>query len=118
MIKAQFSNSLHSSPEGESMLNEALRLIRVFHDVSQKDMAGRLQIAPSYLSEIEKGKKEPTLLLLKRYSEEFNIPMSSILFFSEHMEDGVAAGRLRTAISGKVLKLLDFIAARSGRDAA
>jgi transcriptional regulator with XRE-family HTH domain len=81
-------------------------------------MAARLQIAPSYLSEIEKGKKEPTLSILKKYSEEFAIPMSSILFFSEHMEDGVAAGRLRTAISGKVLKLLDFIAARSGRDAA
>ena len=100
------------------MLNQALRLIRIFHDVSQKDMAGRLQIAPSYLSEIEGGKNEPTLLLLKRYSEEFNIPMSSILFFSEHMEDGVAAGRVRTAISGKVLKLLDFIATRSGRDVA
>jgi len=100
------------------MLNDALRLIRVFHDVSQKDMAARLQIAPSYLSEIEKGKKEPTLSILKKYSEEFAIPMSSILFFSEHMADGVAAGRLRTAISGKVLKLLDFIAARSGRDAA
>jgi len=100
------------------MLNDALRLIRVFHDVSQKDMAARLQIAPSYLSEIEKGKKETTLSILKKYSEEFAIPMSSILFFSEHMEDGVAAGRLRTAISGKVLKLLDFIAARSGRDAA
>ena len=117
MIKAQFSNSLHSNPEGVRMLNEALRLIRVFHDVSQKDMAGKLQIAPSYLSEIEKGKKEATLLLLKRYSEEFSIPMSSILFFSEHMEDGVAAGRLRVAVSGKVLRLLDFIAARSGRDA-
>ena len=100
------------------MLNKALRLIRVFHDLSQKDVAAKLQIAPSYLSEIEAGKKEPTLLLLKRYSEEFQIPMSSILFFAEHMDDGVAASRLKTAVSGKVLKLLDFIAARSGRDAA
>ena len=100
------------------MLNEALRLIRVFHDVSQKDMAARLRIVPSYLSEIEKGKKEPTLILLKRYSEEFSIPMSSILFFSEHMKDGVASSRLRTAVTGKVVKLLDFIAARSGHDAA
>jgi transcriptional regulator with XRE-family HTH domain len=100
------------------MLNQALRLIRVFHDVSQKDMATRLQIAPSYLSEIEAGKKEPTLQLLRGYSKEFKIPMSSILFFSEHMQDGSAAPRLKTAVSGKVLALLQFIAERAGRDAA
>lgn len=101
------------------MLNEALRLIRVFHDVSQKDMAARLQIGAPYLSEIEAGKKEPTLQLLRKYAEEFKMPLSSILFFSEHMDDGAAAAsRLRTNISGKVLTLLKFIAERSGRDAA
>lgn len=100
------------------MLNQALRMIRVFHDVSQKDLAKRLEIAQSYLSEIESGKKEPTLTLLQKYSEEFKIPMSSILFFSEHMEDGKAANKLRASISNKVLSLLEFIAARSGRDAA
>jgi transcriptional regulator with XRE-family HTH domain len=100
------------------MLNQALRLIRIYHDVSQKDMATRLQISAPYLSEIEAGKKEPTLMLLRKYSEEFNIPMSSIMFFSEHMEDGEAASRLKTSVSGKVLALLKFIAARSGRDAA
>ena len=100
------------------MLNEALRLIRIFHDVSQKDMAARLQIVPSYLSEIENGKKEPTLVLLHKYSKEFNIPMSSILFFAEHMENGAPASRLRASVSAKVVALLKFIAARSGRDAA
>jgi transcriptional regulator with XRE-family HTH domain len=100
------------------MLNEALRLIRVFHDVSQKDMAKRLQIVPSYLSEIEAGKKEPTLALLRRYSEEFKIPMSSIMFFAEHMDSPTAANRLKTMVSSKVLALLKYIAERSGRDAA
>lgn len=100
------------------MLNEALRLIRVFHDVSQKDMAARLHIGAPYLSEIEAGKKEPTLQLLRKYAEEFRMPLSSILFFSEHMEDGASASRLRTNISGKVLALLKFIAERSGRDVA
>ena len=100
------------------MLHEALRLIRVFHDVSQKDMATRLQIVPSYLSEIEAGKKEPTLALLRKYSTEFKIPMSSVMFFAEHMEGGTAASRLKIAVSGKVLALLKFIVERAGRDAA
>lgn len=100
------------------MLNEALRMIRVFHDLKQKEMAQRLDVSASYLSEIEKGAKEPTLALLRRYAEEFNLPMSSILFFSEHMGDGAAADRVRTSVSSKVLTLLKFIAQRSGRDAA
>jgi transcriptional regulator with XRE-family HTH domain len=100
------------------MLNEALRLIRVYHDVSQRDLAARLQIVPSYLSEIEAGKKEPTMPLLRRYAVEFKMPLSSILFFAEHMEDGTPVSRLKTAVSGKVLALLKFIAERSGRDAA
>ena len=118
MVKAQFSNLLNSGLNRWTMLNEALRLIRIFHDITQRDMAARLQIVPSYLSEIEGGKKEPTMQLLRRYSDEFKIPMSSILFFAEHIEDGKAATKIKTTVSGKVLSLLKFIAARSGRDAA
>lgn len=100
------------------MLNQALRLIRVYHDVAQKDLAATLDIAPSYLSEIESGKKEPTLALLRKYAGHFGIPLSSILFFSERMEDGKPARRAKLAVSGKILLLLNFIAERSGRDAA
>ena len=93
-------------------------MIRVFHDVSQKALATRLQIAPSHLSEIEAGKKPPSLDLLNRYAIEFNIPVSSIMFFSEKMESGSRADRFRLNISEKVLTLLKFIAARSGKEAA
>ena len=99
------------------MINEALRLIRIFHDVPQKELAVRLGIAPSYLSEIESGKKQPTLQILERYATEFRMPLSSILFFSEHMDEG-KADRIRLNVSEKVLALLRFIAARSRRDAA
>jgi transcriptional regulator with XRE-family HTH domain len=116
MVKARVSKHLNSCLVG-NMLNEALRLIRIFHDITQRDLAARLKIVPSYLCEIEAGKKEPTMPLLRKYSEEFKIPMSSILFFAEHMGDGQAIDRLRAAVSGKVLALLKFIAARSRRDA-
>ncbi len=96
------------------MLHQALRLIRVFHDMPQRKLADRLAIAPSYLSEIETGKKEPTLRILEGYAAEFRMPISSILFFSERLQDGTPAERARIAISRKVLTLLDFIAARSG----
>lgn len=99
------------------MINDALRIIRVFHDLSQKDLAQRLQISPSHLSEVESGKKRPTLDLLDRYASEFKIPVSSILFFSEEMGNSSRANRVRVGISEKVLTLLKFIAARAGKGA-
>lgn len=100
------------------MLNEALRLMRVFHDMSLTEAASRLGVAKSYVSEIEHGKKAPTLQLIEKYAEVFDIPASSILFFSEHLRDGSAKERTRLAVSKKVLAILDFIAARSGRQTA
>jgi len=99
------------------MLNKALRLMRIFHDLSQKDLAEKLDISKSYLSEIESGKKQPTLDLLNRYSNIFDIPLSSILFFSENLESDVKTDKLKNFISSKVIAILNFIAERSAYDA-
>lgn len=67
-------------------LNKALRLIRVYHDLNQKELAEKLGIVKSYLSEIESGKKMLTIPLLCKYSEVFTIPVSSIVLFAEKLE--------------------------------
>lgn len=69
------------------MLNEALRLLRVFHDYKSIELAEKLEISPSYLSEIEKGKKAPSMEILRRYAKVFNTTSSSIMFFAENLED-------------------------------
>ena len=96
------------------MLHEALRLIRLYHDISQTELARRFGISKSYLSEIETGKKQATLALLHQYSTEFKLPMSSIMFFSEALEKNSFSERTRLKISQKVIALLNFIAERSG----
>lgn len=93
------------------MQREALRLVRVFHDMNQTTLAERLQISKSYLSEIESGKKQVTLELLQKYADIFGMPLSSLLFFAEQVEGG-ARERLRTSIAGKVIKMLDWMAAK------
>jgi transcriptional regulator with XRE-family HTH domain len=95
------------------MLSEALRLIRVYHDLKQSELADRLKISKSYLSEIESGAKSPTLALVDSYAEEFNIPPSAILFFAESIDDPSSAGRAREFVSRKILTLLRFIEERS-----
>lgn len=97
------------------MLGEALRLIRVFHDLKQKQAAERLGVSTSYVSEIEKGSKTPTLETIERYSRAFDIPVSSIMFFSETLDRGGPVDTARTFVAGKVLALMQFLEARSGR---
>lgn len=101
------------------MLPEALRLIRVFHDVKQNELADRFGISKSYLSEIESGKKAPSVEIIEKYAKEFRIPASSILFFSEHLGDPASgqnlAAKARGVIAGKVLNFLKMIEARTER---
>ena len=98
------------------MQNDALRLMRVFHDMSQTNLADKLGISKSYLSEIEKGeKKKVTLDLLERYSQVFNIPVSSLMFFAEQVDQGNYE-KVRASVAGKVLKMLDWIATKHDVD--
>lgn len=97
------------------MLHKALRLLRIFHDLSQKDLAAKLGVTKSYVSEIEAGKKIPALQLLERYAQVLNLPLSSILFFSENIGKEGAAENTRQFVSDKILRLMAFIAERSGK---
>ena len=99
------------------MLSEALRLIRVFHDVKQAELANRLGISKSYLSEIESGKKQLKVELIERYSSEFRIPSSSIIFFAESLESpsesAAAAHKARGVIARKIIHFLKLIEDRT-----
>ena len=94
------------------MQHEALRLVRVFHDMNQTTLADRLGISKSYLSELESGKKSPTLDLLQMYAQTFNMPLSSLLFFVENVDNPTRSDKVRAAIATKALKMLQWISAK------
>jgi len=96
-------------------LNRALKLIRVYHDMTQTDLAEALGVAKSYVSEIEAGNKTPSVDVLNQYAKAFDIPLSSILFFAENVDNPTKISKAREAISGKILSLLNFIAEKSGK---
>jgi transcriptional regulator with XRE-family HTH domain len=95
------------------MLNRALRLLRTYHQLTQVDLAKRLSISNSYLSEIESGDKSPGLELLNKYSDIFKMPVSSILLFSESLAgEGKHGGTLRVGAAEKILRLLEWLEER------
>lgn len=92
------------------MLHRALRLLRTYHQLTQIELAKRLGISNSYLSEIEGGDKTPSIDLLEEYAKIFKIPVSSILLFSETIEaERKPSSKLRFAATEKVLRLLEWL---------
>ena len=87
------------------MIDRALRLTREFHRMKQGDLAKRLGISTSYLSEIENGKKSASLDLLDQYSKVFNVPASTFLLFKER-----STGALDRNMHDHAQRLLDFFA--------
>lgn len=90
------------------MFDRALKLVRQYHRLNQVQMARKLDISPSYLSEIEKGKKTPSFDLLEKYAALIGIPVSSLVFLAEEIESGDS--QVRSSVVDKVLKMLEWIA--------
>lgn len=92
------------------MIHKALKNIRQFHNIKQSELSVKLGISNSYLSEIESGKKSPNLELLSKYSEIFDIPVSSLLFFSESLEsnDKKLSSRFQKKSSKLIIRLLEW----------
>jgi transcriptional regulator with XRE-family HTH domain len=94
------------------MINRALKLLRTYHQLTQVELASRLEISNSYLSEIEKGVKSPSIDLLNKYSNIFNMPVSTILLFSENIDDkkSITKNKIRVSAADKLLKILEWLA--------
>lgn len=108
-----------SKHEEDVMLNRALRLLRTYHQFTQVDLAKRLGISNSYLSELESGDKSPGFELLEKYSDIFKMPVSSILLFSESMGATRKPGaKLRVAAADKILRLLEWLEERDAVQSA
>lgn len=90
------------------MLGEALRLIRVFHDCKTRELATALGLSASYISEIENGKKNPSIDTLKKYADFFDTTVSAIMFFSEEIERDKEL-KVRAATRKRLIRFLQII---------
>lgn len=91
------------------MYDRALKTMRQYHRLNQAELADQLGISKSYLNEIERGKKEPSLDILSRYANRFDIKLSSLMLFAERTENSTY-GRARVFAADKVLKMLEWVA--------
>ena len=86
---------------------DTLKKLRGIYGLKASEMSAKLGISPSYLSEIENGKKKPTLELLEKYADIFDIKLSSLILISETYEEAEAKGKGSIMIRNMMLKLID-----------
>ena len=84
--------------------------------MTQTALADRLGVSKGHLSGIESGKKNPTLQLLQKYAEVFDLPVSSLLLLMERSSESRSAS-LKTLISEKAINILAWLAEVSEADA-
>lgn len=95
------------------MLHEALKQIRIFHQLKQIDLANALNISKSYLSEIEANQKNVSIDLLNKYADYFSVPVSSLMLFSENMDAVKNSDKFRLKCANKIIKIMEWVSARN-----
>lgn len=92
------------------MLGEALRLIRIFHDLKVVELATMLGVSPSHVSEVENGKKQPSLELVNKYAKAFETTPSMIMFFAEDLsKNGSLKDRAKSGLRAGLIKFLQAV---------
>src|SRR5437879_5738654 len=67
-------------PDGPSDLGPRLRAIRLRQGVGLRELARRLDLSPSSISQIETGKIRPSVRTLYALASEFGVTVDEVLF--------------------------------------
>lgn len=93
-------------------MSKVLKLARIFHGMTQADVASALGIAKSSISAIESGKRALSLQTIRRYARLFGIPASSLMLFMEEI-DGEYVPRENGGLQGNAIKLFEWMRERA-----
>ncbi|HLO85472.1 MAG TPA: helix-turn-helix transcriptional regulator [Nostocaceae cyanobacterium] len=66
---------------------QAIKILRKFHDMTQQDLANKVGITKSHVSETESGKKNPSMATIQGYAHEFGVQPSEIVLLAEAIEN-------------------------------
>ena len=88
------------------MIGTALRSIRNIYGLSAKEVSDSIGISPSFLSEVESGKKTPTLETLEKLSALYEIRVSTLLYIAEEIKDDSVTSGIRKSMKEHALSIL------------
>jgi transcriptional regulator with XRE-family HTH domain len=74
-----------------SVLGPRLRAIRLGRGLSLRELARRLELSPSSISQIETGKMQPSVRTLYAFVSEFGVTVDEVLFDQEQPPNGTSS---------------------------
>ena len=98
------------------MIGEVLKCLRTIYGYKAIEVSEKLGISASYLSEIENGKKQPSLEHLKKYAELFGIKLSSLILLSESYEEAEKEGKGSALIRAMMINLINGMSNKMNAD--
>ena len=90
-------------------MGEALRLLRIFNGYKSAELAKKLELSQSYVSELENGKKQPTMEVLDKYAKVFEMKKSTLMLFVESLEGEEIKNDKKQRIARAGMKLLKIL---------
>ena len=91
------------------MIGDVLKRIRTIYGYKAGEVSDKLEISNSYLSEIENNKKQPSLELLKKYSDIFGIKVSSLILLSENLDEANEKNKGQEFVKNMMIKLINMM---------
>jgi len=76
-------SSIMKKEKEQEPINRILRMLRIAEDMSARELANQVELSPSYISDIETGRKKPTLTVLEKYGQFFGISPANLLLLQE-----------------------------------
>ena len=90
-------------------MGEALRLLRIFNGYKSAELAKKLELSQSYVSELENGKKQPTMEVLDKYAKVFEMKKSTLMLCAESLEGEEIKNDKKQRIARAGMKLLKIL---------
>lgn len=84
----------------------AIKSIRSIYDMRSKQLAENLDISPSYLSEIETGRKTISLQLLNKFSKYFKLKPSTVILIAESIAEMKEMNESKIDSQNKIMKII------------
>lgn len=68
-------------------IGNAIKQLRLKRSLNQGDFANQIGITQSYLSQIERGYKKPSMEVLENMAKDLNLPLPIMFWFGVELED-------------------------------
>lgn len=79
MAKARKAKAEHRPKPSYKALGAAIKQLREEQDLLQADVAEKTGLNPSYVSDIERGKRNPTWKVLSQFAKAFGVKLSELV---------------------------------------